>query len=460
MQRCDVVGPYVAGQDKEGVGMKTRLLLCATLVSAASLAPPAALAEYALYDRDGTKLTFNADLVVAGFLNDKAWFGQSTAFLGANTNSWLELGFEPQFSLETPLAGGTFFGKASVVYTDTFGDDASGLTIGANDTYDVDIEQGHIGWRKSDVFSGLEDDTFSLSIGRQDYTIGTGLRSADGGGHGGNRGGWYLGMRKAFKNTAIARLSSKELLAEAFYLENQPRSGGIEGDVSGGNLEYHFGDSLTLGGTYLLADPKNVPGADKLDVYSGRATWKPLTALTLSGEYAYQKSDQVKADGWYAQAAYEAKSLPWSPVFSYRYARFDGDDPNTTDRSENWRPIAYGYTDYGFWYQGEITGNYPLGNSNLISHMLRAKMQASEKLTLNLIYYNFTLDHPSALTGGGTVTSDDWGDEVNLIADWQATDKVYVIGVAGVLFPGQAAEQWVGGNDNWLYSMLYASYAF
>jgi hypothetical protein len=29
-----------------------------------------------------------------------------------------------------------------------------------------------------------------------------------------------------------------------------------------------------------------------------------------------------------------------------------------------------------------------------------------------------------------------------------------------VLFPGQAAEQWVGGNDNWLYSMLYASYAF
>jgi len=88
-------------------------------------------------------------------------------------------------------------------------------------------------------------------------------------------------------------------------------------------------------------------------------------------------------------------------------------------------------------------------------------MQPSEKLTLNLIYYNFTLNEPSALTGGVTnVTSDDWGDEINLIADWQATDKIYVIGVAGVLFPGEAAEQWVGGGDNWLYSMLYASYAF
>jgi hypothetical protein len=441
--------------------MKAKLLLYATLVCGASLFTSAALAEYELYSRDGTKLTFNADFAAAGFLNNNSWFGQSESFLGADTDSWLEVGVEPQFSLETPLAAGTFFGKLSVVYTETFSDDASGLTIGTNDTYHIAIEQGHIGWKKNDLFAGLEDDTISLSIGRQDYVIGTGLLIADGGGDGGNRGGWYLGMRKAFKNSAIVRLSSKELLAEAFYLENQPRGGGIKGDVSGGNIEYHFGDRLTLGGTYMLADAKDFPGADELDVYSGRASWKPLTPLTLSGEFAHQESDQIEADGWYAQAAYEAKGLPWSPVFSYRYARFDGDDPNTTDRSENFRGIAYGYTDYGFWYQGEITGNYPLGNSNLISHMLRAKMQASEKVTLNLIYYNFTLDEPAALTGGVTpVTSDDWGDEVNFIVDWQATDKVYVIGVAGVLFPGEAAEQWVGGDDNWLYSMLYASYAF
>ena len=441
--------------------MKAKVLLCATLLSSASLFTSAALAEYELYSRDGTKLTFNADLAVAGFLNNNSWFGESESFLGDDTDNWMELGFEPQLSLEMPLGKGTFYGKLSAVFTDTFGEDASGLTIGADDTHDASVEQGHIGWKMSDLFSGLEDDTFSLSIGRQDYVIGTGLLIADGGGDGGDRGGWYLGMRKAFKNSAIARLASKELLAEAFYLENQPRSGGIEGDVAGGNLEYHFGDKLTLGGTYLLVDAKDVPGADELDVYSGRASWKPLTALTLSGEYVHQTSDQIEADGWYAQAAYEAKDLPWSPVFSYRYATFDGDDPNTTDRNENFRSIAYGYTDYGSWYQGEITGNYPLGNSNLTSHMLRAKMQPSEKLTLNLIYYNFTLNEPSALTGGVTnVTSDDWGDEINLIADWQATDKIYVIGVAGVLFPGEAAEQWVGGGDNWLYSMLYASYAF
>jgi hypothetical protein len=445
-------------QENEDVSMKAKLLLCATLVSSTSLFTSAALAEYELYKKDGTTLTFNADLAVVGFLNNNSWFGESESFLGDDTDSWLELGFEPQLALETPLGGGTFFGKLSAVYTNTFGDDASGLTIDADDTHDLRVEQGHIGWKKGDLFSGLEDDTFSISIGRQDYVIGTGLLIADGGGDGGDRGGWYLGMRKAFKNTAIVRLASKELLAEAFYLENQPRSGGVEGDVAGGNLEYHFGDNFTLGGTYLLVDPKDVPGADELDVYSGRATWKPLTGLTLSGEYVHQTSDQIEADGWYAQAAYEAKDLPWSPVFSYRYATFDGDDPNTADRNENFRSIAYGYTDYGSWYQGEITGNYPLGNNNLSSHLLRAKMQPSEKVTLNLMYYNFSLDEPTALDA--VVTSDDWGDEVDFIVDWQATDKVYVIGVIGVLFPGDAAEQWVGGDDTWLYSMLYASYAF
>lgn len=438
--------------------MKAKLMLCASLLSSASLiTPPAALAEYELYNRDGTKLTVNADLAVVGFLNNHSWFGESESFLGNDTDNWLELGFEPQIALEAPLGKGTFFGKLSAVYTNTFGDDASGLTIGADDTHDASIEQGHIGWRMSDLFSGLEDDTFSITIGRQDYVIGTGLLIADGGGDGGDRGGWYLGMRKAFKSSAIVRIASKELLAEAFYLENQPRSGGVEGDVAGGNFEYHFGDKLTLGGTYMLVDA-NIPDADELDVYSGRANWMPLTGLTLSGEYAYQKSDQIKADGWYAQAAYEAKDLPWSPVFSYRYATFDGDDPSTTDRNENFRSIAYGYTDYGSWYQGEITGNYPLGNNNLTSHLLRVKMQPAEKVTLNLMYYNFSLVEPSALSPG--VTSDDWGDEVDFIVDWQATDKVYVIGVVGVLFPGKAAEQWVGGDDNWLYSMLYASYAF
>ena len=159
-----------------------KFLLGATLVSSATLFTPAALAEVELYNQDGTKLLLNADVVVAGFGNNNSWFGKSNTFLGDNTDSWWEMGFEPQLSFEAPVGGGTFFGKLSTVYTNTISDDASGLTIGEDDTHLFHVEQGHIGWKKNDLFSGLEDDTFSISTGRQDYTIGTGLLVADGGG--------------------------------------------------------------------------------------------------------------------------------------------------------------------------------------------------------------------------------------------------------------------------------------
>ena len=103
-----------------------------------------ALAGYDIYNEDSTKLTFNLDAVVAGFVGDDSWFGASKDFLGAPTNNWAEYGAEPRLSLETPLAGGTVFGQLSVVATKTGSDDASGLTIGI-DAEDADVEQAQPG---------------------------------------------------------------------------------------------------------------------------------------------------------------------------------------------------------------------------------------------------------------------------------------------------------------------------
>lgn len=65
-------------------------------------------------------------------------------------------------------------------------------------------------------------------------------------------------------------------------------------------------------------------------------------------------------------------------------ARFDGDEPGTP-KDEQFREIAYGFDDWGSWFQGEITGN---------------------------------------------------------------------------LSPGDAAKEWTGGDEDWLYSMLYVSYSY
>jgi hypothetical protein len=190
-------------------------------------------------------------------------------------------------------------------------------------------------------------------------------------------------------------------------------------------------------------------------VYDGRAAWTALPGLTFSGEYAYEDGSNsgLSGKGYYAQGLYQFSDVAWKPSFTYRYALFN-DDFNT---------LAYGYSDYGYWYQGEIAGNYPLTNTNLKSNMLRAKVTPTDKVTVNLFYYNFKLDDPGTFNdfyGGGAVTSDDFGDEVNFTVDWQATDRFYVITVLGDLMPGDGAKQWVGASDDkdWLYAMLYVSF--
>ena len=111
--------------------------------------------------------------------------------------------------------------------------------------------------------------------------------------------------------------------------------------------------------------------------------------------------------------------------------------------NDEFNPLAYGYTDYGYWFQGEIAGNYPLYNNNLKSDMVRVNAKPLETVTVNVFYYKFTLDDPQSFG----VTSDDFGDEVDLMVDWQATDRIYVIAVLAQLNPDNAAEQWTGGRQ-------------
>jgi hypothetical protein len=46
------------------------------------------------------------------------------------------------------------------------------------------------------------------------------------------------------------------------------------------------------------------------------------------------------------------------------------------------------------------------------------------------------------------------------VADWQVDDRLYLIGVFAVLFPGEAAKNWTGGEKDWLYTMLSVAYSF
>jgi hypothetical protein len=432
-------------------------LAAAALAVGAALATPTAFADHDFLAgrNDGSKLVLSADVVGGWYQSNNSWFGASETFLGANTDHWADIGFEPALQFETPTkGGGAIFAALSGVYTSTAGDDASGLTVGLTDTSAFTLEEGYIGWQREDLFDWLEGDTLTITGGRLDYSIGSGLIMDDGGADGGDRGGWYLGLRKAFAESLVASLDSDTWLVEAFSVKNQPRAGGTQGHAYGVNAERKFGEDSSVGATYLQVD-SNVAGEVKLDVLSLRADWRAQNGLGLAGEYVDESSSEIAATGYFAEVSYARNDRRWMPEFGYRYAHFDGDDL-TTPKSERFREIAYGFTDWGAWYQGEITGEYALGNGNLVSQRLRAEFTPREGVTFNAMYYHFTLDRP--ITFGAR--SNDWGDEYNFTLDWQVNDRVYVIAVLGLLSPGDAATQITGGSDDWVHTMLNITYSW
>ncbi len=403
-----------------------------------------ALADYELYNANDTKIDLQLLTVGAQIGQDQSWFGVSHSFLNASASHWTEFGTEFGATVELSLWRGTFFSQASGVYTRTSGDDASGVTTGLSEESETTLEQGNIGWKTADTFSGLKDSTISMQLGRFDYSIGTGMLINDGGSDGGDRGGWYLGLRKAFQNAALISLDSSTLKVQAFRIKNNPRRGGAQGEARGANVDYTFGESgsVMLGGSYMRVYPQGSQA--EAHVYDGRASWTALPGLTFSGEYAYEDGDDLNGKGYYMQALYEFSDVAWKPALTYRYALFN----------DEFNPLAYGYTDDGYWFQGEIAGNYPLSNNNLKSNMVRATFSPRESVTVNLFYYNFKLDDPQSFG----VVSDDFGDEVDLTVNWQATDRINVFAVLAQLNPRNGAQQWTGGGKDWTYGVLYFSF--
>ncbi len=160
------------------------------IVMAASLFAGYAFADYELYNKDDTKLDLALTVNSAQFGQDQSWFGREQSFLGVSGHHWTEFGTEFGTKFETKLGGGTLFGEASGIYTRSSGDDASGVTSGLSEEAKTTLEQGNLGWKTADTFTGIPDSTFSVQLGHFDYSIGTGMIMVDGGSDGGDRGGW------------------------------------------------------------------------------------------------------------------------------------------------------------------------------------------------------------------------------------------------------------------------------
>jgi hypothetical protein len=358
----------------------------------------------------------------------------------------------------------------SGVWTTTqFGLDAAGSNFDDRHPSEITLEDAYVGWSSGELFPSLGKDAIDLSFGSQRYEVGNGFLFGDGGTDGGSkRGGYWLGLRKAFQLAGIARLTTGPFMGELVYLQpNDVRDSST--DIVGVNAEWTFGERAKLGGGYWYFADSDIVRRDGLDVFDLRGQVKPLASLPgleLSAELVYEENGtQNQSWGGYAEVGHQFAGT-CEPYLSFRFASFTGDREDE-DQVEGFDPIYYGFSDWNTWYIGEIFGEYIGTNRNLDAYTLRLRTKPAEGWTVSVMGMAFVLDEfatelqPRIGDPRVVLIEDkDLGYEADLVVDWAMNEHLSWSFVAAALFPGNGLEQATGGNSVWTHAMLYASLSF
>jgi len=376
------------------------------------------------------------------------------------SDQWFEGYVKPALSGSYTLSSSSeLYGKVSVVGERTYG---SIPDLYGSDVSSFGPEDLSIGWR-SGTSIGSHENLLDFVVGRSQYTLGHGMLLFDGAAEGGSRGGYWTNARKAFEFAAIARVKPGPHTGEVFYLDKDELNEFDTGTrLWGANYELALGEHSTLGATYMkfTAHEDLEPGRDGLTVFNWRTYASPSVAPDASFEFEYaseRNGDVLDSNAWTIQGGYQLSKIRFTPRITYRYAFFQGDDPET-EANEAFDPLLLGFHDWGTWWQGEIAGEYFLSNSNLISHQVRGHLDFSDAISGGAIFYKFHVDQPATFASG--VTSTNVGTETDIYIDWEWTSNLSLSFLGAFANPGQAAEQATGRTNNFRYGMVYVGYSF
>jgi hypothetical protein len=400
-----------------------------------------------------------------------SYYGVQNAGNGTGSNSrtgernggrdWFEGFVAPKADASLHIGAGSLYGGLRIVGEGTRGNgDAAADSTTSDQPTASALDNYFLGWKSGDSLAALGDDGLDLSVGRQNFTIGDGFLIQDGTIEGQKRGATILSPRTAFDRTAILKLNTAPVRADVFHLEgtvNQDRMRGSDAAATklyGANVEW-FGSKDGDKGRFEYDDRAWYVGATAMHVYdadrgisaerdgmnvlSARTGGALLSSLgdgfrdfALYSEYGIERNDdsaaKLSAHAWYVEPQYTFSALPWSPRLSYRYASFSGDNNSSDSTNHAWDSLytAGGARGWGTWTQGEITGNYVTGNSNLNSQSVHLRMQPTEDLAVGAIYYYFTYDKkPNGVSNSHLM------NEVNVYGEW--TTPVAGLSISGLL---------------------------
>lgn len=398
-----------------------------------------------------------------GFVGVGNW-GTNLGVGRLNPNTGVSEG-DPTFG-ETYIEPGLFFsrafesghelyGQVSTVAAVTVGDgDPLAFTSGGDGS--IALEAANVGWRTGTLEDAATRPVFDVSVGPQEFDVGDGWLIDDGNFDAGDDGATWLLPRQAFRRAAVGRLDYKAVHLDAFFLESDRDNENTA--IAGSNLEYRIGDGH-VGLLYFEVVDTDVPnlfpardGMETLSVRANDLRWPSVPDLAFHAEYTRQMGAGVdgdfEAEAWYGETGYTFSNLPWTPTISYRYAFFSGDaDPDDTTRRE-FEPLFYGFDKrgWGTWFQGEVVGGWLLFNANQRNHYVHLSAVPNERWVVGIIGMSFDLAEGNYL--GTPVADRHFGEEMDAYFDWTLTDNVVLSLAYGVFFPGQAAVQGLGDDED------------
>ena len=367
---------------------------------------------------------------------------------------WLEFTLKPWAEFERPVGDVTWFGRASWAYART---DKNAAEISGGHADSADIDQLYLGFQKGSIETGQ----LEIAAGRYTYQLAHAFLIADGYADGGSRGGYWSNARMAWAPGGRIQYRKLGHTIEAFYLDRDERpESDTDTTVAGINYEWLSADDRwNLGTSYLeLSANSTRARLDGARVYNLRAYVQPF-AVPFNIEMEFAREDNGEAldsSAWYVMANYSFDDRRWQPKLQYRYAFFEGDDPDTS-ADEAFDPLFPGFRGWGTWWQGEIAGEYFLSNSNLKTHMLQLKLHPSEKVSTGLLFFDYRLHQPGSYQGG--VNSKEIGQEINFFLDWAAADLWSISFIIAHNQPGDAVEEAHERTQAFEYAMVYATFS-
>jgi len=283
------------------------------------------------------------------------------------------------------------------------------------------------------------------------------------------------------------------LTGTAFYLDpNEVPSNDGKNRIAGFDLRYDDPGGGYIGGTYLhvihsnsaypqaapggIGPPSILPGGREgtsaINLYGKTNPFDgAFENWFVTGDFSYEWNDDIDLNAWAGriQIGYTFESLAWSPVLTYSYQTFSGDDPDTTTL-ERFDPLYYEGSP-GAWATGSKSSMVFI-NSNVQSHELALRLSPTERDTFTLRYAHIRaneLNSPVQFgqstrieTSGGTanvvagVTDAHLSDDVFLEYNRIINKNTFLTAGVSVSIPGDGIREvvdevspyWLGGFVN------------